>query len=58
VGLLIDSTVFVAAERRQETASDVVARILRDYGDVDLALSVMSAGELIHRRRSTVAMSS
>ena len=48
MGLLIDSTVFVAAERRQETASDVVAGILRDYGDVDLALSVMSAGELIH----------
>ncbi len=48
MGLLIDSTVFVAAERRQETASDVVAQILQDYGDVDLALSVMSAGELIH----------
>ena len=48
MGLLIDSTVFVTAERRQETASDVVAGILRDYGDVDLALSVMSAGELIH----------
>lgn len=48
MGLLIDSTVFVTAERRQETASDVVAGILQEYGDVDLALSVMSAGELIH----------
>ena len=48
MGLLIDSTVFVTAERRQETVSDVVAGILQEYGDVDLALSVMSAGELVH----------
>lgn len=48
MGLLIDSTVFVTAERRQETASDVVARILEEHGNIDLALSVMSAGELIH----------
>jgi predicted nucleic acid-binding protein len=48
VGLLIDSTVFVTAERRQETARDVVARILQEHGDVELALSVMSAGELVH----------
>jgi predicted nucleic acid-binding protein len=48
VGLLIDSTVFVAAERRAETADAVVAGLLEAYGDVDLALSVMSAGELVH----------
>lgn len=48
MGLLIDSTVFVAAERRAETAEAVVAGLLEEYGDVDLALSVMSAGELVH----------
>jgi predicted nucleic acid-binding protein len=48
VGLLIDSTVFVTAERRAETAEAVVAGLLEAYGDVDLALSVMSAGELVH----------
>lgn len=48
MGLLIDSTVFVAAERRAETADAVVAELLEAYGDVDLALSVMSAGELLH----------
>ncbi len=48
MGLLIDSTVFVTAERRQETARDVVGRILQEYGDLELALSVMSAGELVH----------
>jgi len=48
VGLLIDSTVFVAAERRAETADAVAAELLEAYGNVDLALSVMSAGELVH----------
>src|SRR5215831_19377447 len=48
MGLLIDSTVFMAAERWQQTPHDVVARLLEEYGDVELALSVMSAGELIH----------
>jgi len=38
----------VTAERRQQTPQDVVARLLDDYGDVELALSVMSAGELVH----------
>jgi predicted nucleic acid-binding protein len=48
VGLLIDSTVFVAAERRAETPGAVVGALLDQYGDVELALSVMSAGELVH----------
>ena len=48
MGLLIDSTVFVAAERRKHTAEDVVAALLEEHGDIELALSVMSAGELLH----------
>lgn len=38
----------MSAERRRETPRDVVARLLEDHGDVELALSVMSAGELVH----------
>jgi tRNA(fMet)-specific endonuclease VapC len=48
MGLLIDSTVFVAAERRRHTPEDVVARLLEEHGDAELGLSVMSAGELLH----------
>jgi tRNA(fMet)-specific endonuclease VapC len=48
VGLLIDSTVLVAAERRGHTPEAVVATLLGAHGDVELALSVMSAGELLH----------
>jgi hypothetical protein len=31
MGLLIDSTVFVTAERQQETARDVIGRILHEW---------------------------
>ncbi len=48
LGLLIDSTVFVTAGRRQQTPQDVVARLLNDYSDVESTLSLMSAGELVH----------
>lgn len=39
MGLLIDSTVFITAERRRQTPQGVVATLLDDYGDVELALS-------------------
>ncbi|MFO0980403.1 MAG: PIN domain-containing protein [Planctomycetota bacterium] len=48
VGLVIDSTVFINAERERETPEQLVAAIGNRFGDVGLALSVMSAGELLH----------
>jgi hypothetical protein len=35
MGLLIDSTVFVAAERRKHTPEDVVTTLLEEHGDVE-----------------------
>lgn len=48
MGLLIDSTACIHAERAKLTPEQLVADLLRRWGDVDLALSVMSAGELFH----------
>lgn len=48
MGLLIDSTVFVAAERLRQTPEDVVTKLREDFGDVELALAVMTAAELVH----------
>ena len=48
MGLLIDSTVFIHAERHRQTAERMVQDIINRFGDVELALSVMSAGELFH----------
>jgi tRNA(fMet)-specific endonuclease VapC len=48
LGLLIDSTVFIHAERNRQSPEDLVQDIVARLGDVELALSVMSAGELLH----------
>ncbi|MBI2894195.1 MAG: PIN domain-containing protein [Deltaproteobacteria bacterium] len=48
MGLLIDSTVFIGAERARLTPAQMTAEILRRWGDVELAISAMSAGELLH----------
>lgn len=48
MGLLIDSTVFIHAERNRQSPEELVRDILARFGDVELALSVMSAGELLH----------
>ena len=48
MGLLIDSTVLIRAERKRQTPEQLVAELLARWGDVELAMSVMSAGELFH----------
>lgn len=48
MGLLIDSTVFIRAERTRRTPEELIADVLDRWGDVELAISVMSAGELLH----------
>lgn len=48
MGLLIDSTVFIHAERHRQTAELLVQDLIDRFGDVELALSVMTAGELFH----------
>jgi predicted nucleic acid-binding protein len=48
VGLLIDSTVFIQAERTRKTPEQLVADLSDRWGDVELAVSAMSAGELFH----------
>lgn len=48
MGLLIDSTVFIRAERRRQTPERLVRDLIDRFGDVELALSVMSAGQLFH----------
>jgi predicted nucleic acid-binding protein len=48
LGLLIDSTLLIHAERNQFTPEQLVATILDRHGDLELALSAMSAGELLH----------
>ena len=48
MGLLIDSTLLIHAERTALTPEQLVAAVLDKWGDVELAVSAMSAGELFH----------
>jgi len=48
VGILIDSTVFIHAERNQQTPDVLITVIIERFGDTELVTSVMSAGELFH----------
>lgn len=48
MGLLIDSTLLVRAERSGVTPGDLIAETVDHWGDQEMAMSVMSAGELLH----------
>ncbi len=48
MGLILDSTLFIEAERSRESPAQLIARVGDRFGDVELFLSVMSAGELFH----------
>lgn len=48
MGLLIDSTLLIRAERNRQTPEDLVAELMERWGDPELGISVMSAGELFH----------
>lgn len=48
MGLLIDSTACIHAERNRQTPADLVAEVMERWGDAELGVSVMSAGELFH----------
>ena len=48
MGLLIDSTALMRAERLRRSPEELIRDLLDRWGDVGLAVSVMSAAELFH----------
>jgi hypothetical protein len=48
MGLILDSSVVIAAERRGETVEQLIARIMQTTGDQESALSAIGLTELIH----------
>ena len=48
LGLVLDSSTLIAAERRKESIPDFIESILRAHGSVDLSLSPVSVAELVH----------
>ena len=48
MGLILDSSVVIAAERRAETVDALIRRIIKATGDQDAALSSVGLTELVH----------
>lgn len=48
MGLILDSSVIVAAERRRETVEQFIESLLKLTGDQEAALSAVGLTELIH----------
>ena len=48
MGLILDSSVVIAAERRGDTVEQLIERIVKTVGDQEAALSAIGLTELIH----------
>jgi tRNA(fMet)-specific endonuclease VapC len=48
MGLILDSSVVIAAERRGDTVEQFIERVVNATGDQDAALSAVGLTELIH----------
>jgi hypothetical protein len=48
MGLILDSSVVIAAERRKDTVEQLIEQILNANGDQEAALSAVGLTELIH----------
>jgi len=48
VGLILDSSVLIAAERRGHTVRQILEQIKAAHGEIDIGLSVVTIAELMH----------
>ena len=48
MGLILDSSVVIAAERRGDTVERLIERVVNMAGDQDAALSAVGSTELVH----------
>jgi tRNA(fMet)-specific endonuclease VapC len=48
LGLILDSSTAIAAERNKQSVADFIESILRAHGPLDLSLSPVTVAELVH----------
>jgi predicted nucleic acid-binding protein len=48
MGLVLDSSVLIAGERRRESVREVLMKVRASHGEVDCVLSVVTIVELTH----------
>jgi len=48
VGLILDTSVIVRAERRGHSVADILSQILAKHGETEIGISVVTIAELMH----------
>lgn len=48
MGLILDTGILIASERRRESVEDILRRVRAAHGEIDIALSTVSVVELTH----------
>jgi len=48
LGLVLDSSAVIAAERKKQPVTDFIEAILSAHGPLDLSLSPVTVAELVH----------
>ena len=48
MGIIIDTSVLIASERRRESITDLLRKMQSSFGDIELAISAVTVVELTH----------
>lgn len=48
LGLILDSSVIIEAERKHQTVEDLLTAIRQRFGEVEIAMSAVTVAELVH----------
>ncbi len=48
LGLILDSSVIIAAERKRHTVEELLASVGQLFGEVEIAISAVTLAELVH----------
>jgi predicted nucleic acid-binding protein len=48
LGLILDSSVIIAAERKRQTVEQLLTSVRQAFGEVEIAISAVTLAELVH----------
>jgi predicted nucleic acid-binding protein len=48
LGLILDSSVIIAAERKRQTVEELLTLIWQTFGEIEIAISAVTVAELVH----------
>ncbi len=48
LGLILDSSVIIAAERNRQTVEQLLTAVGQEFGELEIAISAVTLAELVH----------